>query len=675
MLISFTAAVIFAAALLYLPGYLVLRGFGYRRSFAVGIAPSAGLMVIGLLAIVYSMVGMKSSPIDLFFLPLAASICIYLVQYLRKRSERNGAHFGQESISIATLVIVIAVGVLFGMLFFVRRLPSLDAIFQQWDYPHHLNEVRAFIDSGDLSPLHGSSYVAGQSIDPFVESTSFYPSGWHMVCALVSMECGVSAPLAINAVDFTFSFIVFPVSMEALLVSLFPNKKPMPAVAVVACMSLAVFPWGLLTYGPVFPNLAGFAVLPGMICAFMNAVDERKGTMVLIWAASCIGIFFLHPNALFSMGIYLAPFIIHTIRSRNLTLRLGQHRMKANSIAIVFAVLCVVLWTLAFNSSFMTSTATVSWRKYASVSQAVVDLIALSYVDGFPPFTAAQLIPAVVLIVGVISLWRNRKSSDSWMLWPFAISAVLMVVAESFSGDSLIKHFLTSFWYTDPYRVAAMTTIFSMPILVKGIYCCIEKADASSVATHDRRLHCRNAAVVTVAYFVLVFYPTFQVAGIGTVNMAFSDVRDNIRVVYGYRTPLTAEEHGFLAKVKEIVGDDLVINQPFDGSMMAYGTDDINCYYRYFSGYGGSTETAESVSIRQRLNLIATDQKVQEAVQFIGAKYVLVLDNGDMEHSFALSAYQEKQWAGLEDITDETPGFTPVLEEGDLCLYRIDDAA
>ena len=167
MLISFTAAVIFAAALLYLPGYLVLRGFGYRRSFAVGIAPSAGLMVIGLLAIIYSMVGMKSSPIDLFFLPLAVSICIYLVQYLRKRSERNGAHFGQESISIATLAIVIAVGVLFGMLFFVRRLPSLDAIFQQWDYPHHLNEVRSFIDSGDLSPLHGSSYVSGQSIDPF----------------------------------------------------------------------------------------------------------------------------------------------------------------------------------------------------------------------------------------------------------------------------------------------------------------------------------------------------------------------------------------------------------------------------------------------------------------------------------------------------------------------------
>lgn len=675
MFISFTAAVIFTTALLYLPGYLVLRGFGYRRSFAAGIAPSAGIMVIGLLAMLYSMIGMKSSPVNLFFIPLAASICIYLVQFLRKRSERNGAHFGQESISAAALAAVIAAGVLFGMLFFVRRLPSLDAIFQQWDYPHHLNEVRAFIDSGDLSPLHGISYVAGQDIDPFIEAKSFYPSGWHMVCALASIGCGISAPLAINAIDFTFSFIVFPVSMEALLVSLFPDKRPMPAVTVVACMSLAVFPWGLLTYGPIFPNLAGFAVLPGMICAFIDAIDERKGAMVLVWAASCIGIFFLHPNVLFSMGIYLAPFIIHTIRSRRLELHLGQHCIKANGISVVFAALCIVLWTLAFNSSFMAATAIVSWNKYASLSQAVVDLITLSYVNGFPPFTAAQLIPALILIVGFITLWRDRRNSDCWMLWPFAISAMLMIVVESFPGDSLMKHFLTSFWYTDPYRVAAMTTIFSMPILVRGICCCIEKADARFGVKGDRRSRCRNAAVVVAVYFVLVFYPTFQVAGIGTVKMAFSDVRDNIRVVYGYRTPLTAEEHDFLAKVKEVVGDDLVINQPFDGSMMAYGTDNINCYYRYFSGYGTPSETAESVSIRQGLNLIATDRRVQEAVRTIGAKYVLVLDNGDMEHSFAASAYKDTQWTGIESITDETPGFTAVLEERDLHLYRIDDAA
>lgn len=674
MLISFIVTVIFTAALLYLPGYLTLRGLGFHRSFSVGIAPSAAVMAIGVLGMIYSAIGIKSSPVNLFLLPLAVGVCIFVLGYWRKSSTAS-VHVESESVSIFALVIVIAIGSLLGMLFFVRRLPSVDAIFQQWDYPHHLNGIKAFVDSGNLSPIHGTSYAAGQAVSSFDETSSFYPSGWAMVCAIASMGCNVSVPLSINAVDFAFAFIVFPVSMEALLVRLIPGKRTLPVIATVACMSLAVFPWGVLTFGPIFPNLAGFAVLPGMICAFIDSVDDRKAGMLLIWIAACLGVFFLHPNIIFSIGLYIAPFIIHTIRSRNISLHLGRYCMGKNGVTIIFAVLCIALWTLAYNFPPLAPTVMVSWRNYASLSQAIVDLITLSYVNGFPPSTAVQLVPALILIVGFVSIWRDRDYSERWMLCPFIISAIFMVVVESFPGDSPIKHFLTSFWYTDPYRIAAMTTIFSIPILVRGIYCCIEKTDDFCSVKLGNRIHYRNTAVVVIVYFCLVFYPSFQVAGLGKVNMAFSDVRDNIQIMYGYGKPLTEEEHEFLTKVKEIVGDDLVINNPYDGSMMAYGTDGINCYYRYFIGYGTSSETAESAEIRQKLDLINTDNEVRDAVHSIGAKYVLILDNSDAEHSFAASAYNKSQWAGIENINDDTSGLTVVLEEGNLRLYKIDDAA
>ena len=154
--------------------------------------------------------------------------------------------------------------------------------------------------------------------------------------------------------------------------------------------------------------------------------------------------------------------------------------------------------------------------------------------------------------------------------------------------------------------------------------------------------------------------------------MAFSDLRDNIQTVYGYGTPLTENEQRFLIKTKEIVGDALVINEPFDGSMMAYGINGVNCYYRYFNGFGTSSETMDSVTIRQKLNLIESDLTVRESVKSIGAKYVLILDNSDAGHSFAASAYQKDLWKGIESITDDTSGFSLVLKEGNLSLYKID---
>ena len=673
MLTSFTIAVIFAATILYLPGYLLLRGIGFHRSFSVGIAPAAGIMGIGLLATIYSMIGMKSSPLNLFFIPFLLTVCAYSA--LRYRGHREGnALPADESFPMRFLVVVIAIGVSIGMLLFVRRLPSFDAVFQAWDYPHHLNEVKAFVDTETLSPIHGNVYASDQSIDPFIEAVSFYPSGWHMVCALVVMALDVSIPLSINAVNFVFSFIVFPVSMNALLVKLFPERKEMPVISTIASFSLAVFPWGVLTFGPIYPNLAGFAVLPGMIAAFIDTADEGKGSMLAIWLASCLGVLFLHPNVLFSMGIYLAPFIVHMVQTKHISCCIGKYHLTANCVTFVFVLLCVVLWVVAYNLPALAQTVTFVWNPYASISQAIVNLMTLTYMDGFFPCTAVQLVPAVILFVGFISIVRDNDGTGRWMVWPFAISAVFMVVAISSSGNSFLRHFLLGFWYTDPYRIAAMTTIFSMPILFRGICCCVERIDARTGTTNRGPSHYRNVALVGALYIGLVFYPSFQLAGLGKVNMAFTDVRNNIQTVYSYRAPLLEEERAFLAEVKDVVDDDLVINDPYDGSVMAYGLEGINCYYRYFDGFGTSSETPQSVKIRQNLNNIASDAVIQEAVQSLGAKYVLILDHSDVGDSFAWNVYRKEQWMGIESITDATPGFTMVLQKGDLRLYRIDAA-
>ena len=69
--------------------------------------------------------------------------------------------------------------------------------------------------------------------------------------------------------------------------------------------------------------------------------------------------------------------------------------------------------------------------------------------------------------------------------------------------------------------------------------------------------------------------------------------------------------------------------------------------------------------------------QVQEAVDDIDAEYVLLLDQGenDEEERQRFWSYYPEQWIGIEAISDDTPGFTVVLAEDDMRLYKIDRQA
>ncbi|MEG0324664.1 MAG: DUF6541 family protein, partial [Raoultibacter sp.] len=135
-----------------------------------------------------------------------------------------------------------------------------------------------------------------------------------------------------------------------------------------------------------------------------------------------------------------------------------------------------------------------------------------------------------------------------------------------------------------------------------------------------------------------------------------------------------AEEMAFVGEAeKHIPEGSLVINEPDDGSAFAYGVQGLNTYYRYLRTYGETNETRESRVIRSELDRIASDKQVRDAVESIGAEYVLVLDQGEQEGERPrLFTYENgKKWRGIERIRDDTPGFELMLSRGDMRLYHI----
>ena len=89
--------------------------------------------------------------------------------------------------------------------------------------------------------------------------------------------------------------------------------------------------------------------------------------------------------------------------------------------------------------------------------------------------------------------------------------------------------------------------------------------------------------------------------------------------------------------------------------------------------------TEDNCQISKSLDKIAESNKVRRAVQRIGAEYLLILDRSDFSNvrdnddlvQSIYASYSKHNWEGIDNITDKTKGFTVVLSQGDMRLYRI----
>lgn len=217
-------------------------------------------------------------------------------------------------------------------------------------------------------------------------------------------------------------------------------------------------------------------------------------------------------------------------------------------------------------------------------------------------------------------------------------------------------------------------------------------------------LHCRGlgkpaAAGIVFALFATVnFFPYYAEPDSSADDGQDSHFVASSGSAFGYMHALVAQgytmqeeqvysapEHEFVEKVKKAIPDGaLVINQPHDGSVFAYGLDGLNTYYRHIDL---STETPESLIVRSRLKDASNDEEVRRILDDLGASYVLQLDAGEGPSESEGSGSPEKDgqsvwllqtnednwgdFSGINQITDETPGFEVVLADGDMRLYKI----
>ena len=500
------------AAILFLPGMMLLRAIGFKSYWTVMLAPLVGLSLIAIVGQVFALINIPSTPVSILgtsILPLA----ILLVVQSKK----------EWTLSLPVIpfwlpLLCLGLGIVLGDNLFLSRIGSPDALLQEYDVTQHLNLIRSMADSGTFTSFQVSPYLtaADQAIAP-TSTGGFYPAAWHAVCALSVQITGCSVPLVINASMIVLTFIAFPLCMTALITILFGDSKKYQVSSALVSLAFVAFPWNLLTFGPIYANVAGFALMPAAMVMFVLLISDNfsvstRARIVAVLLLSVIGLALCHPNTIFTCVIFLAPYCISRINIA--CSKAGITKIKALGLCGTFIVLCVSFWLICYKLPIFKDTVSHVWPPYSRVFQSVINILTLCYNFGFHFETSAQLLLGILVIFGCIKALHMRDKR--WLVISYALICFILLVSAT-QGDEL-KQLLAGFWYTDPMRLATIAAIAAMPLATLGCAWAYD-ATAAVVEAYCNRFHKKpNYGIISASlasFFLLVnFIPEFNFPGL-----------------------------------------------------------------------------------------------------------------------------------------------------------------
>lgn len=712
MWIQLLCASLLAIVFLIVPGFLLARALGARSEFAFGVAPIVTLTSYGILSIAYGVLGIPCGWLTLFALVAIIGLVLNIVRrrsMLRGGSQSHAVEFGFSAdlerpfrttgilqyvspIRLA-LILAVAAGIATSLAVYVMNIGDPNAYIQNYDNAFHLSRIHMFAQEQNYSTFaHGG----------------FYPSAWHGIAAMVESTLGVSSMMAEHAANLAFIIGVFPVGSVVLLGVLFPHRTRAVWMGGMLCLSFGFFPWRIMLFGPLYPNLSAFALMPTVAALFIllwkrGLSASIRGRYALLFVFGGVAMALAQPNAIFSTGAFLIPFCVWRMyrfvydARENRRHRVGLAILAAVALALVF----VAFWVLLSQAPFMHGVVYYPRETRLGIGQAIRWALGFSFVIKRQQY----LIGVVVVLGGVVLLTRPRVR---WVSVSYALLVMLFAVSISVSG--IVRNVLAGFWYNDFYRLAATTCVFAVPMVAtgmdavasaveRGVGFIRKKLDRGSQSASGERLQDEGfaidaaastrpssrggvwghvaAAIVVVTimafnYIPFEFIPHFYRSyGLDAVSYEMRDMYQNPN-----NCVFDADEVAFVERVKDIVpAGETVFNVPFDGSVFAYAACNLDVAYSSF----GHEPSEEAIYLREDLCNIASDQTARYAAQKTGVHYVLQLDQGSDKNGFNengsvyLLGYVPKEWRGVTSISDDTPGFECVLAEGDMRLYRINE--
>ena len=443
---------------------------------------------------------------------------------------------------------------------------------QRFDVLFHLNAVRYILETGNASSLS-----LGTMISPD-KSFAYYPSLWHSLGALAMQVTHDDVFVVTNAVVLVVCSVVWPLALVT-AVGTITGFRPLPLiVSGVGSAAFSSFPFALLNYGPLLPNILSLSLLPLAVAVMASLTGVTRGlragavqrTLVVLATLGALGV--AQPNALATLLVATVLMVLTRsgwrIRraTENFTrpslVRMSSagryyRRLLLGMVAIVVALAAFALvWTLLqtdYNRPSGTALTT-------AVGQAV--LLAPNGRDEIPwAYAIGSLLGLIVAI------WRRKYL---WVALVHVSTLVLYVYATG-APDEPLRTWLVGPWYEDSSRLAAllpMTGVMLTAVLVVSV---VDVFFPRHIASH-RVMRWRASTELCIAVVLCIFMlPATQEAPFRHMDVYLKDAFRIDQNSFG----LTPDEYDLLKRVEHEVPEDALIGvNPWTGASLAYSVAD-----------------------------------------------------------------------------------------------------
>ncbi|WP_404392487.1 DUF6541 family protein [Humibacillus xanthopallidus] len=461
-----------AGCAVFLPGAVSLLLLRLRPLAALSLAPVVSVAVLAGAGVVASLLEVRWGVAPwLVAVGLTWLVCAVLGGVIARRDvpQVHGSLAVWVAVGLASAFTVLLAVVLGSQ-------PSPEAFPQHPDTIFHLADAQWMLREGTISSLD-----AGRFQSPTWRG--FYPAAFHGFTATISLLTGVPVVVSSSAYVLVVAGLVWPLGCIALAVTLL---GPRPAVAVsagVLSVAFTGFPFLLMGYGVLWPNLLGQSLIPASLAAVAVAADAtarettlaerlRAGLVVMV-ALPALGL--AHPNALLTLLLMGAALIAFRLVGGA---RRGWPR-RGPAVAVGLVLICASVATLlglrVLKVRSMAEAGPLGSTEDPLEAARTVLLLAA---DKDSPLVAAS----VLLVLGAVVTLR-REPAARWAL--VALVGSLSVWWLNVAIDSTLIRSLTWPWYNNAPRFQAMSVIPSVVVATAGTAWLGERISARVASGRD----------------------------------------------------------------------------------------------------------------------------------------------------------------------------------------------
>jgi len=396
-----------------------------------------------------------------------------------------------DTTSVATVAGVAVAFVAVGYTL-VRVSGTPEAFPQHPDTIFHLADAQWFIERGDISSLTANGYIT-------TSHTGFYPAAFHGFTATIAEWSGVPVVVATSVFVLAIAGVVWPLGCITLAQTLLGRRTPVVLAAALASVAFTGFPYFLMGFGVLWPNLFGETLLPAYLAALVAVVGSRarppldvapRLTAAALLVVGAPGLGLAHPNAVMSFGVFAVIYLVGIALGAAWARRDRPLRLLATVIAVAASLAVIYAGATWVRPDAMLQTGAIGPE--LPVHDALRDLLCLA------PRGAAYLpILSVVLAIGVVALLVRHRGAR----WLVAATAVMYGLY--WVNVTVDTEFLRNFtwpWYNNAVRLQAVGVLPAALTAAAGLV-----GVSDLLARLARRLTGRHlvasAAVLTV--FVL----------------------------------------------------------------------------------------------------------------------------------------------------------------------------